>query len=245
MGRHADVEEALEALAAARAELACMHAFKGFNMTAEEALMLLKNQSDNTLTKEDKDKRDRLVAAVDNLIEFSVCEEYQLYNQLPAEIDLNNPEEMADYYDLCEQYNHTYAAVENSDIEFAMGVALGWIHYTEKTILTYMTQGDHRVRPWHAALEGFSATPGDFPAWMIPPIEWGCRCYLVNSDGIAVHNATKSPDIPKQIDGVFSESVAKCGRIFGKSHSYFKVKKSDKDMLKGMVERIKVKYGLC
>ena len=231
-------EEALEALCELRANIACQHAFKGFHMDEYQALQLLKNAADNSLTKIDKAKRDRLIAAVNNLIEFSVCEEYQLFKSIPKTIS----SDLSDYDDLCETYNKTYATVENKDIEYAMGVALAWCFYTEKTILTYMTQNDDRVRPWHQALEGFSAYRDDFPAWMIPPIEWGCRCYIMNSDGIVVQNATKIPQKPKKLDNVFSESVAKCGRIFSKSHPYFQISKADKKMLNGIVERIKAKY---
>lgn len=244
MHRNADIEEALETLAAMRAEIAMLHAFKGMNLSVQDALQLLKNRRDNTLTQEDKDKRDRLVSAVDNLVEFAVCQEYQLYRKLPATVNLDDQEEQADYDELCEQYNKTYAAVENYDIEYAMGIALAWIHYTENTIITYNTQRDDRVRPWHAQFDGYYETRDKFPEWLIPPIEWACRCYLTDSDGDNIKNAlhAKTPKKPKQLDGVFSESVAKCGRIFGKAHPYFKVRKEDKKMLQGMVKRIKQKY---
>ena len=86
---------------------------------------------------------------------------------------------------------------------------------------------------------------------MIPPIEWNCRCFLISSDSAdEVWNKAsnlrkvmdKAPKKPKQIDGVFSESVAKCGRIFSSSHSYFSVKAEDKEFLQSCVERIKSKY---
>lgn len=243
MSRKADVEEALETLAEMRAGLAITHAFKGFNIEPVEALELLKNKSDNFLTQEDKDKRERLIAAIDNLVEFSVCEEYQLFKELPENIDLDN--NIAEYDELCEKYNKTYAAVENADIEYAMAIALTWLHYSEQTMLTYMTMGDDRVRPTHAQLEGFTARRDEFPAWMIPPIEYGCRCYLENSDGIAVAKINafdKVPSKPKTLSNIFEESIAKCGRIFGKAHPYFEVNKNDKEKLKNMVNNIKAKY---
>ena len=52
----------------------------------------------------------------------------------------------------------------------------------------------------------------------------------------------KAPKKPKELDGVFSESVCKCGRIFSKSHPYFDVDKADKTMLKRLVKNIREKY---
>lgn len=260
---HSDTrEEVLYALMELRADLAISHAFRGFDIDADEALMLLKNLDDNNLTQEDKDKRDRIVAAVDNLIEFAVCEEYQVAKRADGvyqsnldedenyEIDFNNPDDIDDYTAICALFNDTYASVENADIEYAMSVAYKWIHIAANDYLTYWTMNDNKVRPWHLALQGYTAKRDEFPAWMIPPIEWHCRCYLISSSG---EEATaklsdikkvygKVPTKPSQIDGVFSESVAKCGRIFSKSHSYFIVDNGDKDFLAECVTNIKSKY---
>lgn len=255
-------DEILYALMELRADLAISHAFKGFNIDPEEALMLLKNLEDSNLTKEDKDKRDRIVAAVNNLIEFAVCEEYQVAQKTEDlyqshveedenyEIDYNDPDDIDDYLAICTLYNSTYAAVENADIEYAMSVAYKWIHTAANEYLTYWTMNDNKVRPWHLALQGYTARRDDFPAWMIPPIEWHCRCFLMAASGEEVSGkaldikrvSAKAPEKPSQIDGVFSESVCKCGRIFGKSHTYFNVAKKDKSFLQECVANIKKKY---
>lgn len=248
-------EEALEELATLRAQLAISHAFKGMKIDNDRAIQLLKNLDDNNLTKYDIEKRDRLVAIVENLSDFGVAEEYQLMKKVMKlqesgyGIDFNDEETMAEYYELCERYNDTYAAVENQDIEFAAGIALWWIGVAENTWLTYMTQNDDRVRPWHFALQGFTARKLDFPEWMIPPIEWRCRCFLESSDGGVyakgndLHKVVaKVPKKPKELDGVFDESLAKCGRIFGKKHPYFQVDKADSEMLKKISKKIKKLY---
>ena len=250
-------KQALEALAALRAEYAIRHAISGFNMDFDEAIDLLKN-TDN-LSEEDSEKRYRLVAAVDNLTEFAACAEYQLMKDVYAvdpnfdfdtdDLDFDDEDAMSDYVKLCEKYNKVYAAVENSDIEYAMAMAWRWLRWNSETYLTYMTQNDDRVRPWHYALQGFTAKRDDFPAWMIPPIEWGCRCFLVNDSNyyskLDIRNVqAKAPEKPKELDGVFAESVCKCGRIFSKSHHYFNIDKKDTKMLKGIVKNIrKVYYG--
>ena len=252
-------EEILGELMDLRAEYAIYHAIDGFKMDIDEALLLLKNTKDDNLTKEDIEKRDRLVAMVDNLVEFAVCEEYQMYKEVlkenpniyDEEIDFNDEDSMADYYGICQKYNNTYAAVENEDISYAMGIAYIWLHCSSETYLTYMTQNDDRVRPWHYELQGFTAKPNDFPSWMIPPIEWGCRCFLMSENGDIVAKKDKIKDVrasfevpekPSQLDNIFSESVAKCGRIFSKAHPYFKVAKADKAKLKEYADNIKKQY---
>lgn len=254
-------DEILYALMELRADLAISHAFKGFEVDEEEALLLLKNLSDNNLTQHDKDKRDRLVAAVNNLIEFAVCEEYQVTQQAEQiyethkeddedyEIDFNDQVDMLDYDAICDLYNDTYASVENADIEYAMGIAYKWIQFGSSEYVTYWTMNDNRVRPWHLALQGYTDRRDDFPAWMIPPIEWHCRCFLMSSEDDSVIGSAdfkkvvgKVPKKPSQLNDVFSESVAKCGRIFGKSHSYFQVKAKDKAYLQDCVSNIKKKY---
>ena len=246
-------EEALYALAELRAELAIHHAFRGLNLDVEEALMLLKNKDDSNLTQHDKDLRDRIVAAVNNLIDFAVCEEYQLYEEVleecgEDEVDFNS-EEYEELEGLCSKYNDTYAAIENADIEYALGVALRWIGIGSRDYVVYWTQNDAKVRPHHMELQGYAAPRDEFPSWMIPPIEYNCRCFLEVLDVRAQSNDIKSVkgaaskiQKPKQLNDVYSESVATCGRIFGPSHPYFQVKEEDKEMLKGFVERIKEHY---
>lgn len=249
-------EEALYALAELRAELAINHAFRGMNLEVDEALMMLRNLDDDNFTQYNKDVRDRVVAAVNNLIDFAVCEEYQLYQEVleeysDSEIDFNS-EEYEELLELCEKYNDTYAAIENSDIEYAMGVALRWIGMGSRDYVVYWTRNDAKVRPWHMELQGYAAPRDEFPSWMIPPIEWNCRCFLEvidvntvmgqNTDIKKVMGSASKIQKPKQLSDVFSESIATCGRIFGPSHSYFSVKEEDKEMLKGFVSRIRENY---
>lgn len=246
--------ESLFALSELRADYLIAHAFEGFDIDIEEAILLLKSKNDNTLTQQDRDKVDRLLAAVRNLIEFAVAEEYHLWaiaNDMAGDEDIDfNSEEYDELVDECERYNKVYAIVENEDVKYAMAMASWWIGVARHDYLMYMTQGDDRVRPWHAVLEGFTARRDDFPSWMIPPIEWGCRCYLVDMAGDSVENAAtnlhdvmaKTPEKPSQLNDIFSESVCKCGRIFGESHPYFTIDEQHTDMLSWFVEKLKEKW---
>lgn len=241
-----DSWDILEDMMWLRSEFAVDHAIKGFGMTVEDALDLLMNKKN--LTPEEEEKRNILVAAIDNLVDFAVAEEFQMSQALPSVDEYEDTEEYEDdCEDICEQYNQTYADTENDDIEYAMGVAAGWTKYKETDILIYMTQGDDRVRPWHEDLEGLSYPKSSFPEWLIPPIEWGCRCYLEEDSTGTVNNKKnldrfvdkKSNKMPSFVNPVFKESVAKCGRIFGKSHPYFDYPSEYKDKIKKASANIK------
>lgn len=246
-------EEALYALSELRTEFTFNHVLNGLGIDFDEAMMLLQNSDDNNITQSDKDKKDRLVAAIKNLIDFSVCEEYQLYEEVSEfigddEIDVNS-DEYEELLLLCQKYNDYYAAVENSDIEYAGAMAALWLKMSANDYLVYWTQNDMKVRPWHMALQGYAAPRDEFPSWMIPPIEYNCRCFLesleIGSVAGQLHRilgSAKTVEKPKQLNDVYNESLAKCGRIFGPSHNYFTVKESDKEMLQGFVSRLREKY---
>ena len=114
----------------------------------------------------------------------------------------------------------------------------------EDTALMYMTQGDERVRPWHLQYEGFTAPKSRFPAWLIPPIEHHCRCYLIEDTAtvIASVQASAIPEIPDWFNRTFKESVALGGRIFSDEHPYFQVDERHVGRLNAIAKRIKAKY---
>lgn len=239
----------LEEMMSLRADFAFHHAVKGFGMDFEKALELLRSHNTG-LSKLEQEQRDILVAALDNLVDFAVAEEFHMSDNLPDDIDLDNDEAIDDCDAIFDRYNITYSNIENDDIEYAMGVAAGWLSYRENSVLTYMTQGDERVRPWHLALEGVSYRKSDFPAWLIPPIEHGCRCFLVEEDISVLGSASRLSQVegsvilqkPDFINPVFEDSVCKGGRIFSPAHSYFTVPKKYKKRLQAISKRIKDKW---
>ncbi len=251
--RDGDTKESLYALCELRTDLTFKHVLDGLGVGYDEAIILLQNANDNNLTQYDKDLRDRLIAAIQNLIDFSVCEEYQLYDEAVKltdgnEIDFNS-EEYNDLLAICEKYNDTYAAIENGDIEYAGKIAALWIRMSAADYVVYWTQNDAKVRPWHMALQGYAAPRDEFPSWMIPPIEYNCRCFLeilevasVNGKLRQFKGAAKDIEKPQKINDVYSESLAKCGKIFGPSHNYFTIKEGDREMLQGFVTKLKEKY---
>ncbi len=251
--RDGDTEESLYALCELKTDFAFKHVLDGLVVEYDEAIILLQSANDDNLTQHDKELRNRLIAAIQNLIDFSVCEEYQLYDEAvemlgDSELDFNS-EDYEDLLAICEKYNDTYASIENSDIEYAGKIAAMWIRMSANDYVVYWTQNDAKVRPWHMALQGYVAPRDEFPSWMIPPIEYNCRCFLeilevasVNGKLHQFKGAAKDIEKPQKINNVYSESLAKCGRIFGPSHNYFIIKEDDKEMLQGFVTKLKEKY---
>lgn len=244
--------ESLEELIKARADFAIRHAFEGFGVSYDDALELLKKTEN--LSDEERTQRDIFVAAVDNLVDFAAAEEYHVADDvLEFEDELQELDEDSEEYGelisilegINHKYNSRYAYVENLDIEYAMIVAAYLSSLKDDTVLTYMTMGDERVRPWHLQYEGFTAPRSQFPAWLIPPIEHQCRCYLVEDSRSSVLSevqAKKSPEMPEWFDRTFKESVANGGRIFSDEHSYFQIDKKYIQNLREISERIKSTY---
>lgn len=251
--RNENKDEALYALSELRTEIAFKHVVKGLGIEVDNAIQLLKNSEDENLTQQEKDLIDRLTAAILNLIDFSVCEEYQLYDEVldmvgDTDIDFNS-DEYDELLAVCKKYNDQYSAIENSDIEYAGIVAAMWMKMSATDYAVYWTQNDTKVRPWHMALQGYAAPRDEFPSWMIPPIEYNCRCFLeilevprADAKLSQIKGSAKDLVKPKQLNSVYSESLAKCGRIFGPTHSYFSVKEKDTEMLMDFVSRLREKY---
>lgn len=181
----------------------------------DRALEIL--QSNNlSLTEREELERDTLIASFDNLIDFAVAEEVAMMQELPDVLDLS---EMGDYEAICRKYNELYAESENEFVSHSAAIAFFWMGVSADTIITFNTQSDERVRPWHLSYEGVSYPKSEFPPELIPPIEWRCRCYLTaNEFGSIIASALK-PKI--KTNPIFRESLATGGRIFSDTHPYF------------------------
>jgi hypothetical protein len=204
----------------------------------DKALDLLKNHNDFTSEKE-RNERDILVAAIDNLVDFAAHEEIKMISELPAERVFNGIDE---YESTFEKYNLLYASEENGDVLHAAIIAAWWLTVANESILTFMTQADERVRAWHLSQEGLSFPKNDFPPELIPPIEWGCRCFLISNGFDSVVGSLSKTEYKKHINPIFSESLAKGGKIFSHAHPYFKTPLPEKAI--AIVKRIKQKFGI-
>lgn len=190
-----------------------------------------------------------LVSAMENLLAFSVCEQYQMMLDMPEDIYLDEFEE-TEAEKTFFKYNGVYASVENNVVEQAAIMAYVWNQFENEEMLMYVTQRDERVRHSHQILDGFTAPKSSFPSDMIPPIDYNCRCFLASS-GEHASNFTASPsyyrerdDMRSGISPVFAESLATYGAIFASSHNYFNVKSEHADMISSIMDSVSEKFLL-
>ena len=210
--------EALEDIIASRASQLIDRVLEGLNISFDRALDILRAHN-GFITDQERQQRDSLVAAIDNIIDFAVAEECAMVDEMPDELDIENYDI---YDDLFDSYNGAGALQENEDVFYAALMAGWWIGVTTETLITFMTMGDERVRPWHEAYEGYSYTKRDFPPELIPPIDWGCRCFLI-AEGFASAMGKLTTDTAQiKCNPIFRESLAVGGRIFSEEHPYFK-----------------------
>ena len=210
----------------------------GLGIDFNTAMNLLMDK-DIYRTEREELERDSLIAAFDNLIDFALALEYTMLQELPDTIELKDIDK---YEAICQKYNERYAMEENGIVFHAGVVAAFWFSVSKEDYLTYNTQNDERVREWHQTLDGTTYKKADFPVELIPPIDWGCRCFLTTS----TQNTGSTFAILKNIGSIFAkfknienvkcehehehkhkpnpifkESLATKGKIFSSEHPYF------------------------
>ncbi len=229
----AETIEVLEEIMSLRASFLIDHALTGLQIEFNKALSLLRNHNEFS-TQREKQEREILVAAIDNLIDFAVAEEYSVMKEIN---DLPKRERELKANEIFDKYHLTYVPVENKDVIYSAVIASWWLSLTEDAWVTFMTQGDERVRAWHLSHEGLTYRKKDFPPELIPPLEFGCRCFLVSNSFGSVSGKIDFEKRAVDFNPVFKESLSKGGRIFTNSHPYFnnelpEVIKTIKDKLK-------------
>lgn len=237
-GNSAEKWETIEDIITLRASFMIERVITGLDIDFDKALSLLKNHNDFT-TELERQQRKILVAAIDNLVDFAAFGQQQMLEDFPDELDIDHTEQ---YEAVFERYNLGYASQENQDVLYAAGMAAWWMTIHEETLVTFMTQGDDRVRDWHLSHEGLSFLKRDFPPDLIPPIEWGCRCYLVTDGFSSVYGSTKSKDRAMVTNPIFRESLATAGKIFSEVHPYFRTERLKP--IQAIADRIKQKFHI-
>lgn len=238
-----------EELMQQRASQILNFAFLGYGLKLEEALKKIKDRNSELLTTEEIRERRMLLDVFENLVRFGMMSQYTMLGKLRTQAEdvetLDEFEEEAE--EIFERYNFTYASVENDDAHFIMSSALAFSAFGSNSVLTFMTQGDERVRDDHRALEGISYLKSQFPTSFQPPIDWGCRCFLLESwDFDLLDN--NPPDVDQLIANVsnpiFSQTPWSGGVVFGNSHDYFNYQASHANILENTFSNLVNKFGV-
>ncbi|MDR1718035.1 MAG: hypothetical protein LBS20_19535 [Prevotella sp.] len=209
----------------------------GLGINFDKALEILQEHN-SSVSEYERKLKEVLVAGINNLVDFAAAEEYSALSELPdsmdGEAEIYKPEFM--------RHNLLYATQENKDILYAASIAAWWIPIAQDTLVTFMTQGDERVRAWHLSHEGISYLKRDFPSDLIPPIEWGCRCFLLTEGyGSVMASSGRKGNAP-DINPIFKESLATGGCIFSDAHPYFQ--KQLPPEIEKIKNSIKQKFGI-
>lgn len=103
--------------------------------------------------------------------------------------------------------------------------------------LKYVTANDERVRESHRALDGI-VRPFNDPFWHshTPPIGYGCRCKLVQTDGPASEG---DPDLSElKIPKGFGHQPGETGEVFNGQHPYYDISAKAKATMAKEVNRL-------
>ena len=220
-------------------------AFIGYGYTFDEAIDVINEADTSNWSAEQLERKRVLEGLVDNLIYFAVAEEHQVLMEMQK--DKSESESYGEFKELAmktfEKYNKTYARVEDAAILFALGAAKKWNSYKNEDIIQYTTQRDERVRESHAILDGIRYRKSQFPEALVPPIDWGCRCYLINTGSTDGRTLTNKPNMEQIIkdnsNSAFKYNVGVSGQMFSEEHPYFNVKTEFLDTLRLTATKIK------
>jgi SPP1 gp7 family putative phage head morphogenesis protein len=187
---------------------------------------------------------------LDNIFAFSAAKQYQVFVGIAALKSLHDT--FASFRDealrVNKLFNYTYANLENGHAAFSGQIANFWHGIDdEDTILEYVTKGDHRVRDNHKMLHGIRRRKSD-PFWLsfMPPWEYGCRCWVVDTgstNGQKLNMDREIPDvsvIPKE----FRFNVGAEGIIWNREHNYFSLGNGgDAAMIHQAISQAKTRLG--
>ena len=136
------------------------------------------------------------------------------------------------------RHNKTWLRAELQAATASAQAAESWQHFERRAYLypnlRYETAGDERVRQSHRVLDG-TIKPVNDPFWNThaPPLGWGCRCKLIQTDD----PATGDPDLGDlKIAKGFDQNPGKTFKMFGDNHPYFNVSPLDKDAIETMAK---------
>lgn len=155
-----------------------------------------------------------------SISEFAALKQYNLIQELRAVAYKPVAEYKQAAKRIMARYNNTYLNAELITFETAAHSAGQWRDFIDRADLypnlQFSTVGDDRVRDAHRALDGATYPVGD-PFWdtHTPPLDWRCRCVLIQTDATEVSRASAT------IRKGFGANPYKTKRIINTNHPYY------------------------
>lgn len=139
--------------------------------------------------------------------------------------DAGSPRTWKEFQQAClkvsEKYNQRWLRTEFNTAHTSAKFAKKWQEFEQDQDLypnlTHVSVMDESTRPSHALLNGVTLPISD-PHWRTyyPPLDWNCRCTVIQSDGEIVPPGTL-PHVPE----IFQNNVGITARIFDESHPFY------------------------
>lgn len=175
-----------------------------------------------------------------NLRNFAGHKQHRLVQELRAL--MTNGLSRADWekkaVSVLNRHNKVWLRAELQATTVSAQAAEAWQQFERRAYLypnlRYDTAGDERVRQSHQALDGTTKGVND-PFWNThaPPLGWGCRCKLVQTDDAA----TGEPDLGElKIAKGFDQNPGKTFKMFGDNHPYFNVSSLDRYAIENLIK---------
>jgi len=192
----------------------------------------------STLAEVPQDSKDyqQLKALEEDVHVFSGFKTYQQLREATDELkDSNgNIKSFAQFKDDIQKvntrYNTAYLQAEYQQAVAASQANSQWVDFeaAKETLptLTFKTAGDDHVRPEHALLDGVTK-PVDDSFWdtYMPPLDWGCRCDVVQVDEEVT--STSKGDMP-EVKDMFAINWGKEKIVFPDTHPYYDISKAER-----------------
>jgi SPP1 gp7 family putative phage head morphogenesis protein len=188
---------------------------------------------DRDLLKELSEQQEVLIAMRKNVFEFSAAKTYEQQKQLRSLLFADGKiksftEFKKEAEKIVKVFNEQWLQTEYQNaINQAISAKEYSVYIEEQELfplLRYKTQEDDRVREKHQKLNNKTKAVND-PFWAsyYPPIEWNCRCFVVQVSERDTRNEATIEEINKIVPEYFRFNAWLDKIVFGLKHPYFVV----------------------
>lgn len=171
-----------------------------------------------------------LANLTNSVYHFSAAKNYQqLKDMTLALMDGERIRSFSEYKqavsEINEKYNVDWLKTEYNTAISSSQMASRWAQFEKEkdefSVLQYQTVGDSNVRESHAILNGVKKKVTDsFWLTYYPPNGWGCRCDVIQLNGMQHETPTGQITLPT-VPAMFKTNLAQTGVVFPLSHPYY------------------------